>query len=119
VLNFGHTFANAIERLSGHEIRHGEAVAMGMVAATHLSGSLGFCTKDLQERLESVLLASGLPVRIPANLHPESLLQAMSSDKKKKAGKLRFVLIRSIGDVFVTDLVPEAAILDTLTALRS
>ncbi|MGK2905943.1 MAG: 3-dehydroquinate synthase [Desulfuromonadales bacterium] len=118
VLNFGHTFANAIERLSRHEIRHGEAVAMGMVAAIHLSHNLGFCTNQLQERVESVLSETGLPIRIPANLRPEQLIQAMSSDKKKKAGKLRYVLIRSIGDVFVTDQVPEAALLNTLTALR-
>ncbi|MGW8313730.1 MAG: 3-dehydroquinate synthase [Desulfuromonadales bacterium] len=119
VLNFGHTFANAIERLSRHEVRHGEAVAMGMVAATQLSSALGFCAADLQQRLESVLLASGLPIRIPAALHPEQLFQAMSSDKKKKAGKLRFVLIRGIGDVFVTDQIPEHAILTSLSALRS
>jgi 3-dehydroquinate synthase len=119
VLNFGHTFAYAIERLSRHEIRHGEAVAMGMVAASHLSRSLGHCSREVQERVESVLHASGLPTRIPAHLVPEQLIAAMSSDKKKKAGRLRYVLIRDIGDVFVTDQVPEAALLETLTALRS
>jgi shikimate kinase / 3-dehydroquinate synthase len=117
VLNFGHTFANAIEQLSHHRVRHGEAVAMGMVAATHLSVQLGFCATELLKRVESVLAAAGLPTRIPADLEPGHLIQAMSSDKKKKDGKLRFVLIRRIGDVFVTDQVAEEILLSTLTAL--
>ncbi len=119
VLNFGHTFANAIERLSHHKIRHGEAVAMGMVASTRLSVSQGLCSHPLLERIESVLTSAGLPTRIPADLDPEHLIIAMGSDKKKKAGKLRYVLLRDIGDVFVTDQVPEKAVLKTLEDLRS
>jgi 3-dehydroquinate synthase len=119
VLNFGHTFANAIERLSQHRICHGEAVAMGLVAATHLSLKLGYCDQQLAERVESVLSSVGLPIRIPADLAPERLIQAMSSDKKKKDGQLRFVLIRTIGDVFVTDEVSEEVLLKTVTTLIS
>ncbi len=119
VLNFGHTFANAIERLSRHTVSHGEAVAMGMVAAANLSVQLGHCPEALGERIESVLVSSGLPVQIPGKLAPEQLLSAMSSDKKKKAGKLRYVLIKDIGDVFVTDQVPEEAVLSTLNALKA
>jgi len=119
VLNFGHTFANAIELLSHHRISHGEAVALGMVASTHLSAHLGNCTGKLPERVESVLESAGLPVRIPGELAPEELLLVMRSDKKKKAGKLRYVLIRDIGDVFVTDEVPEEAVLNTLGAIRA
>lgn len=119
VLNFGHTFANAIERLSHHSVSHGEAVAMGMVVATNLSAKLGYCPEELQERIESVLISSGLPTRIPAGLVPKQLLQAMRSDKKKKAGKLHYVLLKDIGDVFVTDQVPEDAVLETFAALKS
>jgi len=119
VLNFGHTFANVIERLSHHSISHGEAVAMGMVAATNLSVQLGYCPEELQERIETVLTSAGLPTRIPADLVPDQLLMAMGSDKKKKAGKLRYVLLKNIGDVFVTDQVPENAVLKTLDELRS
>jgi 3-dehydroquinate synthase len=117
VLNFGHTFANAIERLSQHRIRHGEAVAMGMVAATQLSTQLGFCGAGLSARVEAVLRAAGLPTRIPAGLKPAPLIQAMASDKKKKDGQLRFVLIRAIGDVFVTDQVDEQALQQALAAV--
>ena len=119
VLNFGHTFANAIERVSQHRISHGEAVAMGIVAATHLSGQLDHCPEALRERIEAVMISSGLPIRIPADLEPGQLLQAMRSDKKKKAGKLHYVLLKDIGDVFVTDEVPEDAVLKTLAILQS
>ncbi|MCK5351242.1 3-dehydroquinate synthase, partial [bacterium] len=108
-----------IERLSHHSISHGEAVAMGIVAATNLSVQLGFCPEELRERIETVLKSAGLPTRIPADLAPDQLLLAMGSDKKKKAGKLRYVLIKNVGDVFVTDQVPEDAVLSTLAELKS
>ena len=63
--------------------------------------------------------AVGLPTRIPEELAPEDLLLAMRSDKKKKAGKLRYVLLKDIGDVFVTDEASEDAVLDTLAVLGS
>lgn len=118
VLNFGHTFANAIERLSNHSIRHGEAVAMGMVAATQLSHRLGYCAAETVQRVKEVLQAAGLPTRIPATLKPKELILAMRSDKKKNAGKLRFVLLRNVGDVFVSDQVPEIELQQTLLELR-
>ncbi|PLX94532.1 MAG: 3-dehydroquinate synthase [Desulfuromonas sp.] len=117
-LNLGHTFANAIEQQSGYTISHGEAVAMGLVAAAHLSYRLDFCPGKVLERVESVLQSVNLPTRIPVELEPTALISAMSSDKKKKAGKLRYVLLKNIGEVFVTDQVPEAAVLETLHQLR-
>jgi len=119
VLNLGHTFANAIERLSHHKVRHGEAVAMGMVASARLSVQLGHCPAQLSERIEAVLRLAGLPIRVPGELTPDQILTAMGSDKKKKAGKLRYVLLKDVGDVFVTDQVPEDVVLSTLAALRS
>ncbi|MGD8765520.1 MAG: 3-dehydroquinate synthase [Desulfobacteraceae bacterium] len=117
VLNLGHTFAHAIETASDHAVRHGEAVAMGLVAASNLSARLDHCSAGLQNRIEAALEATALPTRIPGNVSPERLLKAMSSDKKKKAGRLRFVLLKDIGDVFVTDVVTEQAVRDTLEAL--
>jgi 3-dehydroquinate synthase len=119
LLNFGHTFANAIERVSQHRISHGEAVAIGIVVSTHLSIKLGHCPEGARDRVEAVMKAVGLPTRIPEELAPEELLLAMRSDKKKKAGKLRYVLLKDIGDVFVTDEVPEDAVLGTLADLTS
>ncbi len=117
VLNLGHTFAHAIEQVSGFDIRHGEAVSMGLVAAANLSARLGYCSSALQDRIESMLVDAALPIRIPGNVSPDRLLSAMSSDKKKTAGRLRFVLLRDIGDVFVTDAVTQPAVLETLEEL--
>ena len=117
-LNLGHTFAHAIEQVSGYAIRHGEAVAIGLVAAAHLSAALGYCNSALQWRIERMLTRFWLPTRIPPELSPHDLLLAMGSDKKRAGGRLRFILIREPGDVFVTASAPESAVLDTLAALR-
>lgn len=119
VLNLGHTFGHAIEQVSGYAVRHGEGVAMGLVAAVNLSARLDFCDPILQDRLEAVLRHVGLPVRVPANLPPEDLYQAMGHDKKRAAGKLRFVLLRDVADVFVADDVADTAVMATLHSLQA
>jgi len=119
VLNLGHTFAHAIEIVSSHAVRHGEAVAMGLVAAANLSARLGYCSTTLQNRIETSLEATALPTRIPADVHPQRLYKTMSIDKKKKAGRLRFVLLRDIGDVFVTGAVDRAAVIETVEELKA
>ena len=116
-LNLGHTFGHAIEQVSGYAIRHGEGVAMGLVAAANLSARLGFCASELQSQIEAALARRSLPTRIPAHLPHESLFRAMGSDKKKAAGQLRFVLLRGVGDVFVTGDVTETAVYQTLAAV--
>jgi len=65
VLNLGHTVGHALERLSGFGLRHGEAVAIGMVAAARVAGELGWAAPSLAARIEAVLVAWGLPVRCP------------------------------------------------------
>ncbi len=118
MLNLGHTFGHAVEQVSGYWVRHGEGVAMGLVAAANLSARLGFCDPALQNRIEAVLQAQGLPSRIPAEFEPTAVYQAMFTDKKKAAGKLRFVLLRDVGNVFVTGDVAETAVLASLTAVQ-
>jgi 3-dehydroquinate synthase len=117
-LNLGHTFGHAIEQVSGYAVRHGEGVAMGLVAAANLSARLGECDPALQSRIEAVLENVGLPTRIPADLPPEALYRAMGSDKKKAAGVIRFVLIREVGDVFVRGDVDEADVAAAITAVQ-
>jgi len=118
ILNLGHTFGHAIEQVSGYRVRHGEAVAMGLVAAANLSGRLGFCPPELQGQIEAVLRAIPLPVRIPADLDLEQVYAMMGSDKKKTAGKLRFVLLRDVGDVFVTGEVGAWKVMETLLNIK-
>lgn len=119
VLNLGHTFAHAVEQVSRYKVRHGEAVAMGLVAAAHLSAALGYASPALQAEIERLLRRLTLPVRIPAGLPPEALLAAMGQDKKRAGGRLRFVLIAEPGEVVVAGGVPEEEVLQTLRALQA
>ncbi len=117
ILNLGHTFAYAIEQVSNNAYRHGEAVSMGLVAAANLSARLGYCDISLQRRIEDLLESVSLPTRIPSHIKPDALLQAMQHDKKKRAGQLRFILLRGIGQAFVSDEVSAKDIKDTVSAL--
>jgi len=119
VLNLGHTFGHAIEQVSGYAVRHGEAVAMGLVAAAHLSAALGESSPALPGEVEAVLSRLGLPVRIPRALDPRALHTAMGTDKKRQSGRLRFVLIHDIGEVFVRGDVPDELVMATLEATRA
>jgi len=118
LLNLGHTFGHAIEQVSGYAIRHGEAVAMGVAAAAHLSAALGECPADLPTEIEAVLTRLGLPIRIPRNLNSTALVAAMSADKKKKHGRLRFILIRDIGETIIRDDVPLELVSGAIAALQ-
>lgn len=119
LLNLGHTFGHAIEQVSEYSVRHGEGVAMGLVAAANLSARLGFCEPNLQRQIEAVLQIVNLPTHIPAHLDAEQMYIMMGSDKKKADGKLRFVLLRNVGDVFITPKVSPQDVLETLTAVRA
>lgn len=112
-LNLGHTFGHALEKLSGYRMRHGEAVAVGMAIAARLAARLGLCGPVLGERIEAILRKLALPVR-HAGYAPEDIWAAMASDKKRKAGKLRFVLPVQAGKVIITDEAPQDLVLAVL-----
>jgi 3-dehydroquinate synthase len=116
-LNLGHTFAHAVEQVTGYRVRHGEAVAMGLVAAADLSVRLGHAVPPLVDELRALLETIGLPTRFPPGLGSAALIEAMGRDKKTAAGVLRFVLIRDVGYVFISDDVPRAALAETLIVL--
>jgi 3-dehydroquinate synthase len=98
ILNFGHTFGHAIENSLGYgEWLHGEAVAAGMLMAAELS-NIG---EDDLQRLRNLVEAAGLPTCPPA-IGAEKMRSAMEMDKKNQAKQLRFVLLRSLGDAYVT-----------------
>jgi shikimate kinase/3-dehydroquinate synthase len=117
-LNLGHTFGHAVEQVSGYTVRHGEGVAMGLVAAANLSARLEECNPALQQRIEQVLENVGLPIRIPAQLDAEEMYHYMGSDKKKSAGAMRFVLIHDVGDAFVQGDVAKEDVLAAITAIQ-
>jgi 3-dehydroquinate synthase len=102
ILNYGHTVGHAVESVSDFRISHGEAVAIGMLAAARISREMGILTPDELVRLESLSEKAGLPAKAP-NLDLERLVSVMKHDKKVRQGKVRFILPRSLGEVFMTD----------------
>jgi 3-dehydroquinate synthase len=111
-LNFGHTFGHAIEHCQGYgEWLHGEAVAAGMVMAAELSG---IDSADV-ERLRDLANAAGLPTAPPA-IGAAAMLEAMEMDKKVRKKQLNFVLLRALGDVFVTSGYDESRLRQILEA---
>lgn len=117
-LNLGHTAAHAVEKVTGFgPVRHGEAVAYGLAVAARLAVRLGFCPKDDAERVEALLARFGLPRRraeLPVAVEIEPLLAAVRFDKKCRCGRVRWVLPKGIGEVVVTDEVPEMAVRESL-----
>ncbi|MBL9187049.1 MAG: 3-dehydroquinate synthase [Opitutaceae bacterium] len=108
LLNLGHTFGHAIENAAGYgEYLHGEAVAIGLCAAARLSQKLGAITAAEVARIERVIATHALPVRLRAPLAHAALHAAMTRDKKVRAGGLRFVVLRKIGEAATQgDLAP-------------
>lgn len=104
ILNFGHTFGHAIEHLSGYgEIRHGEAVAIGMSVAATISNRLDYCSQKDVTRIQQLLLTYGLPTEIP-DYSLDEYLRAIWRDKKVQHGSLRYVLNHGIGDCLIQEL---------------
>jgi 3-dehydroquinate synthase len=108
ILNYGHTFGHAIESLGEYRETqfHGQAVAIGMVAAAETACEMGLLERDAAGRQLSLIRATGLPTEIPRGLKTLDILDRMKSDKKVLGGRLRFVLPREIGKVEIRDDVP-------------
>jgi 3-dehydroquinate synthetase len=108
LLNLGHTFGHALEAWTGYSDRllHGEGVAIGMCLAFRLSEQLGYCGAGTAERVERHLTAVGLPTRIGdipgEKADGDHLLALMGQDKKVKEGRLTFIMVRGVGEAFVT-----------------
>jgi 3-dehydroquinate synthetase len=103
-LNLGHTVGHAVELVSGFELRHGEAISIGMVAETKYAERIGLAGKGLADVLGRTLFALGLPVEIPTDMPREAIIQAMRVDKKKNAKSIRFALPVEIGRVELVDV---------------
>ena len=116
LLNLGHTFGHAIESVTGYSRwLHGEAVAAGMMMAATLSQRCGWMPAAQVARLEALLQRFGLPTRMSGESTVTAALEAMSLDKKVKAGRVRLVLLRGIGAAFVSSDYPPEALTATLT----
>lgn len=114
LLNLGHTFGHAIETGLGYgRWLHGEAVAAGMVLAAELSRALGWLAAEDVARIKRLLARARLPVDAPA-LGVARYLELMGLDKKVEGGRLRFVLLKAIGEAVVTADVPEETVRSVL-----
>ncbi len=113
VLNLGHTAGHALERISGFSLRHGEAVSVGLVVASQIAERLERAEPGLTARIITALRAWQLPVDCPP-YWVSAILGAMTHDKKKRRGRLRWVLPRAIGEVTLVDDVPQALVREVL-----
>ena len=113
ILNFGHTIGHAIESVSHFGVRHGEAVAVGMVATARISNRMGLLSYSEVDRLITLVEKAGLPARMP-DLDTSAILKAMRHDKKVESGQVRFVLLKEIGDVIVSDEVSPVLVAEVL-----
>lgn len=99
LLNLGHTFGHAVEQVTGYgTYLHGEAVAVGLAAAARLSARLGLLPAAETARVDRTVAAHQLPVRLRSPLPAAALLAAMQHDKKVRAGQLRFIVLRRLGE---------------------
>jgi 3-dehydroquinate synthase len=116
LLNLGHTFGHALEAATGYSdrLRHGEGVAIGMALAFRLSVERGLCPGQDSERFIRHLKAAQLPSSMDDIPGPrpsvDEMLEHMGHDKKARNGRINFVLLRGIGQAFVTDDVPAEAL---------
>ena len=102
LLNFGHTFGHAIEKLTGYgNWTHGDAVAVGMVLAARLSENMSLITPEDVQNIEEILTVANLPISLPS-INPAELLATMQSDKKVKDRNIQLVLLKNIGEAFLT-----------------
>jgi 3-dehydroquinate synthase len=117
ILNFGHTVGHAIESVTQYtQYTHGEAVALGMIAAGYISMVLGIFSEKEQERLIQVIKKHHLPTTFP-RLDPEAMINAMRRDKKAREGEITFVLPRQIGVVEIRENISLDVVRKTLTTL--
>jgi 3-dehydroquinate synthase len=111
LLNLGHTFGHAVENAAGYgEYLHGEAVAIGLCAAARLSQKLGALIAADVARVERVIAAHGLPLELRSALGYPELHAAMTRDKKVRAGGLRFVVLKRLGEAATQGEIPPGLI---------
>lgn len=111
-LNLGHTVGHAVELVSKFELRHGEAIAIGMVAEAKYAERIGIANKGLTEQISEVLSQLGLPVEIPVDMPRGEIINAMRVDKKKYAKAIRFALPAEIGRVELVEVTDLESVID-------
>jgi len=120
LLNLGHTFGHAIETGAGYGAwLHGEAVGTGMLMAADLSMRLGWLGQADVDRIDNLIDKARLPTRAPAHLNFDRYLELMAVDKKVRAGKIRLVLLKAIGEAVLSEDYDPALLRKTVEAHRA
>lgn len=117
-LNFGHTFGHAVEAVSNYSYAHGEAVALGMVAAARAASALHMLDAASIDRIVNLIAKAGLPTG-GLTLRTDDVVNCMLFDKKVRSGRVRFVLPDRIGHVVIRDDVPADVVRGAIESLRS
>jgi len=118
-LNLGHTFGHAVETGLNYKLwLHGEAVGLGMMMAAHMSMLSGWLTAQACERIHSLLVRAGLPVKLPSELQNADIRELMSVDKKVSHGRLKLILLQDIGAAIITDEFQENMLQETIDHFR-
>lgn len=119
LLNFGHTLGHAIEAAAGYgQLLHGEAISLGLRAASWLSTQLAGLAIEDHQRVIHLLRRFDLPVTLPSHFDTEDLLRIARMDKKFEHGRIRFVLLNRLGDALVSREVTEAHLVEAIAELR-
>ncbi len=113
LLNFGHTIGHAIEKLSNFTLYHGECVALGIVSAAYISYQQGNISLEQLDKLKKIITSYNLPVTLSDFSHtPEEILAATKLDKKMESGKIKFVLLKTLGEAYLTKELTDFEILE-------
>ncbi len=113
LLNFGHTIGHAIEKLSGFSLYHGECVSLGMIGASYISYRKGSLSAQQLEEAASILSGYRLPTSLDKFSHtPEEILAVTKLDKKMESGKVKFVLLKGLGEAYLTKELEDGDILE-------
>ena len=118
LLNFGHTIGHAVEKLSDFKLFHGHCVGIGMAAACRMSRDLGHISNDDCESILETLTHFGLPIQT-TGLSADEILKTTKSDKKMLAGKVKFILLESIGHAYVNPDLSDTQILTGISSILS
>lgn len=118
LLNFGHTIGHAIEKLKNFELLHGQCVALGMVAAAYISWKRGYLDEDEFYEIRDMNVGFGLPITFDG-LKSEDVVAATKKDKKMNAGKIKFVLLKKMGQAYVDFTVTDEEMLEAVNSLNA
>ena len=118
VLNLGHTFAYAFESAMLGDVTHGEAVGIGLVAASRLSAKLGLCDPSLHNRVQHLVQHVGQHTSLPRPISIDAVDRSFAHDKKRRGEEQRFVLLERVGSPVVMGVDDRAAVLDAIQSVQ-